>query len=330
MRNLTLRSAALALAALLLNSCGSNPSGLTLAVSDAPVDTAFSVNVAISEVDLIDSNGNTVNSLSFQTPLSVDLFTFQGGLSDPLVQDLGVTAGNYVALDVTLATDPLSTQSSVVQPDGSHVLYIPQGSPTKIRVPVNFSIASNTVTNVTIDFDVRKSVIQDPTDPTRYILVPDMRAVVNELSASVTGSVDTALISTVPNCIQGMTVYAYSGAVRPTDVNINLPAGSLQPVSTALVGLNSTSGQYNFTLGFLPTTLTTITDPATGKVEPLVPSNVYTLAFTCQGNEDIPNQTEPVSVVLYPTTPPANTINFSSVQVVTVTPNQTVLNVAMH
>jgi hypothetical protein len=325
MRNLTLRSASLALAALLLNSCGSNPSGLTLSMSDAPVDTALAVNVAIAEVDLVDTNGNNVSGVTFEPPSTIDLFTFQGGLSGPLVEQLGVPAGNYKALIVTLATDPLSPQSSVAQPDGSHILYIPNGSPSQITVPVNFSIASDTVTNVTIDFDVRRSVIQDPIDPTKYILIPSMRAVVNELSGSITGSVDPTLISSVPNCIQGMTVYAYNGSVQPTDVNINLPAGSVQPVSTALVGLNATSGQYNFTLGFLPTTLTTTTD-ASGNVVPLVPTNGYTLAFTCQGNEDTPNQSDAVSVK--PNLLP-NTIQFSSVAFTTVQANNTVF-VALH
>lgn len=317
MRNLTLRSASVVLAALLLNSCGSNPSGLTLSITDAPVDTALAVNVAIAEVDLVDTNGNNVSGVTFDPATTVDLFTFQGGLSAPLVEQLGVPAGNYKALIVTLATDPLSPQSSVSQPDGSHILYIPNGSPSKITVPVNFSVASNTVTNVTIDFDARRSVIQDPIDPTKYILIPSMRAVVNELSGSITGSVDATLISSVPNCIQGMTVYAYSGSVQPTDVNITLPTGSVQPVSTALVGLNATSGQYNFTLAFLPTTLT---------LPDAVPTNTYTLAFTCQGNEDTPNQSDAVSVK--PNLLP-NTIQFSSLTFATVQANTTVF-VAMH
>lgn len=303
MRKRILRSAGLALAALLLNSCGgSNPWGLTLSITDAPLDTALGVNVAIAEVDLVASDGTTFNSLVFDPPTSVNLFTFQGGLSAPLVQDLGVNPGNYVALNVTLATDPLSAQSNVTQPDGSHVLYIPQGSPNKITVPVDFSIAGNSVTNVTIDFDARKSVIQDPNDPTKYILVPSMRAVVNETSGSITGSVDQSLISATSNCLQGMAVYAYQGVVNPGDVNINLPNSPTEPYATGLVGLNSTSGKYNFTIGFLP--------PGT-----------YTVAFTCQANEDIATQTDATSVV--PNLQP-NTIQFSAVKVTTVVPNETV------
>ena len=307
MFKLTLRSALLALTVLLLNSCGGNPWGLNLSFTDSPIDTALGVNVSISNIEFVKSNGTTLNSAAFDPPTSVDIFTYQGGLAIPVLQDLEIGIGNYTAINVTLSTDPLSALSSVTEPDGSHILYVPPGnapqpgtlcstpSPTCFTIPVNFSIASDTETNVTIDFDLRKSIIQDPNDPTKYILIPSMRAVVNELSGSITGSVDSSLISEQANCIQGMAVYAYVGNVTPTDVDIG--STGTQPISTALVGLNATSGQYNFTLAFLP-------------------PGPYTLAFTCQANLDIANQVNPVSIV-----PPAKlqTSNATAIQFTSVT-----------
>jgi len=59
-------------------------------------------------------------------------------------------------------------------------------------------------------------------------------------------------------------------------VDITAPASRVQPLSTALVGFNQTTANYNFTVGFLPV-------------------GDYTVAFTCEGQLDVANQSNAIT-----------------------------------
>jgi hypothetical protein len=64
--------------------------------------------------------------------------------------------------------------------------------------------------------------------------------------------------------------------VTPTDVNINSTSGTVQPISSALLSINTTTSQYNFAASFLP-------------------PGVYTVAFTCQAADDHPDQSDNIT-----------------------------------
>src|SRR6185437_17019074 len=104
-------------------------------------------------------------------------------------------------------------------------------------------------------------------------------------AGAITGNVATSLVTCVDPA-----AYVYSGDVTPSDVDISDP-NHVNPVSTALVGLNSTSGLYNFTAGFLP-------------------AGDYTVAFTCEASQDVANQSNKLSFlrVLHTTVKPQDTV----------------------
>ncbi|HEX2668584.1 MAG TPA: DUF4382 domain-containing protein [Gammaproteobacteria bacterium] len=269
MLNRMLKTAALALPALFLMSCGyGNVNGVSLAITDAPLDLATSVNISFAKIEF---SGPDVSpfKVNIKPASSVDVFQLQGGIAATVLSGLQVKPGHYTNLRVTLAADPNTAQSNITLPDGLHILYIPAGVSTKVDIPIDFTIASGGSVNLTMDVDLRKSIIQDPDDPTKYQLIPSIRAVETERSGTITGSVDSSLIA----CLSPA-VYVYSGHVTPTDVDIADPTHQ-QPLSTALVGLNATTGNYNFTVGFLPT-------------------GDYTVAFTCQATLDVANQSNPI------------------------------------
>jgi hypothetical protein len=279
MLNRMLKTAALALPALLLASCGNGTvNGVYIAITDAPMDLASSVNVSIAQVQL---SGPGVDPLTIDiTPASaVDLYQLQGGIALTILAGLQVQPGHYTNLRLTLAADPNSAQSNLTLPDGLHILYIPTGVSPKVNVPVDFTIASGGTVDLTLDFDLRKSIVQDPNDPTKYQLFPSIRAVETPLTGSITGSVDASLVT----CL-APAVYVFKGDVTPTDVDIKDPNHG-DPISTALVGLNQTTGNFNFTSSFL------------------MPGE-YTVAFTCQASLDVANQ--------------ANTLQFTSIAHATV------------
>ena len=235
MLNRIMKNAWLALAALFLSSCGGGgSSGLNVYMTDAPVDLASSIIVSFAQITLDGPDVAKPQTLVFSPVRSMNLFQLQGGLSGPLVQQLPIASGHYTDLKLTISASSLAVQSSITLPDGTHVLYIPDGSPSTIDLPVDFTFNSGDNLDLTLDFDMRKSIVQDPEDSSKYILIPSIRAVLNNDTGLITGRVDTSLITcTTP------AVYVYSGDVTPTDVDSNAPAGTVQPLATALVGLNT-------------------------------------------------------------------------------------------
>lgn len=273
MLNRILKTASAAIAALFLSSCGGGgTSGLNIYVTDAPVDLASSIVLSFSKVVLNGPNVPKPQTIAFNPVSSLNVFQLQGGLSGALAVQVPIATGHYTDLKITLAANSLSAQSSITLPDGTHILYIPNSQSDIVDVPVDFKFVSGQTVNLMLDFDMRKSIVQDPSDPTKYILIPSVRAILSDESGSIVGRVDPSLITcTTP------AVYVYSGKVStPTDVDSNAPAGTLQPLATALVGLNSTSGEYDFTSAFLP-------------------AGTYTVAFTCQASQDVANQADNIA-----------------------------------
>ncbi|MGE5624728.1 MAG: DUF4382 domain-containing protein [Bacillota bacterium] len=284
----SLRIAALAPVCLLLASCGgSHNSGLNLFMTDAPIDSASAVNVSFAALQLTGPDV-TPQTLAINPPSSIDLFQLQGGIAAVLTSNLQIAPGHYTQLSLTIAADPNTDQSDITLPDGTHILYVPVGTSPTVSTPIDFTIASGGTVNLTIDFDLRRSIIQDPNDATKYELIPSIRAVQNELSGTLSGSVASSLII----CAEPA-VYIYAGKVIPGDVDIDPATASktaAQPITTALAGFNQTTSLYNFTASFLP--------PGT-----------YTLAFTCDAPLDVANQ--------------ANTLTFTSITTAVVSARNT-------
>lgn len=288
MPRLLARFAVVLCAALLLASCGGgsgNSTNISIYIADAPVDQISSAVVSLYEIDVTGGPGTFTFPFPRSTP--VNFFQLQGGLSQFLFQG-NLPEGHYTS--ITLYFDALpGTEDSYITLIGngnSYPLVIPAGQPTKITVPVSFIVFQNINASYTLDMNLRRSILPDPSDPNQYILQPSLRAVNNNESGMISGTVANTLVSS--GCAGA--VYVYSGKITPTDVNINAPAGSVQPISSALVGTNNTTGQFAFTVGFLP-------------------PGEYTAAFTCQADLDDPTK--------------ADSLQFLSTTTTTVTANRT-------
>ena len=271
MLRLIIRSVATLCMLLCLTSCGSNnnnTSNLNIYIADAPIDQASSINITLTELDVTGDNGTYY--FPFPGPITFNFYNLQGGLSAFLTRQ-PLPTGHYTSITLYFEASPGTFESSLTLIGGgnSYPLVIPANAPTKVTLPVNFIIFNNISASYTIDLDLRSSIFLDPNNPNQYILQPSLRAIAVGDSGSITGTVANTLVTS--GC--SPSIYVYSGNVTPTDVNIYAPVGSVQPISSALVGVNSTTAIYNFTVGWLP-------------------AGTYTLAFTCEAGQDNPTMTD--------------------------------------
>ena len=269
-------------------SSGGGTGALTLAVADTPVDSATHVTVVFTGVEIQPADdmgtGGKPLEFDFSSPKTVDLLDQQQGRSAMLLDGVSLPAGDYAWIRLKIDAG----QSSITLSDGSvHSLTIPSGGQTGLKLVSGFTVAAGDTTDFTIDFDLRKSVVLATGN---YMLRPALRIVDTLQVGTLEGSVDNtvsigSLAISDPTC--GPAVYIYSGSgVTPVDINAT---SAVQPLATAALTLDATSGKYDYSEGFLQ-------------------AGDYTVALVCAAKDD-------------PTT--ADTLGFSAAKDATVTANTT-------
>ena len=155
--------------------------------------------------------------------------------------------------------------------DGTmHGLKVPSGSETGLKLVSGFTVPSSGVVDYTIDFDLRKAITCPTGQAPACTLKPAERLVDNTTVGNIQGVVDNTLVPS--GCTPG--VYLYTGTVStPEDINstaassdTNQPVASKVPVATS-----QPPYYYQFTF--------------------LAPG-MYTVALTCQAEQDNPGQAD--------------------------------------
>lgn len=251
------------LAALILTGCNlelaPEPGRLDLDITDAPVDSAEKVVVVFTGVTLQAEDGTRIE-LDFNEPKELDLLSLQNGETASLLDEQELKSGDYEWIRLLVMANGVSSNSYIEVDGARHQLVIPSGSETGLKLVSGFTVDSEETTHVTIDFDLRKSVVLANDE---YKLKPALRLVDNSEAGHISGTVDNSLIG--PDCHGA--VYAFSGAdVTPGDM------GGLaeEPVTTTLVDTDETGvTTYEYDLSFLN-------------------AGDYTLSFTCEADQDDP------------------------------------------
>lgn len=278
----TLHHSALVSTLLLLTGCGLETAGgngtLTLRITDAPVDDAEHVYVRFRGIELHASSGDSrtyyycqganasqtvVSTTACATyqPKQLDLLALTGGVSDTLLNDITLPAGRYEWVRLIVDTADVRDSYIVLAGGAEHELTIPSGEQNGLKLNRGFDVPAGGGASFTVDFDLRKSV-HLPMSGSDYLLRPTLRIVDNAQAGHIAGTVANALVTT--GCSPAVYVFAGSG-VTPDDIDGTAP----DPVTTATVSLNNTTGQYTFKAGYLE-------------------AGSYTLAFTCQAAQDDP------------------------------------------
>lgn len=278
-----------ALLAVSLMSCTeeSAKGKVQLYITDAPVDDANvdAVFLSITGVELKNNDGwQTV--ASYDEPVTVNILDYQQGNALFLTEE-ELSAGTYTEARLLLDA-PAENVAAASNPgcylrykDGStQALFIPSGAQSGYKVKGSFTLAAGGTVAVTLDFDVRKSIVVAGASE-RYLLKPVVRLVANQEAALLEGDyLDLAEGTRV-------VVYAYeAGAFSVSESEPNTE-GIRFPNAITSTQLNA---EGEFTLAFMNAgdyELVFVTVDEEGELVDLIGTTEATLSAGARLNLDI-------------------------------------------
>jgi len=273
----------------LLAACGGGMSAsrstaaLSLGVVDGPVDSASSVVVSFTGVEVQPSGGGQAVTINFSTPKTIDLLQEQNGNEASLLDHESVPAGNYdwIRLMLNVAADGTVANSYIEINGAQYPLIIPSGAETGLKLVQGFTMTANQVADFTVDFMLRQSITAPPGQSgggvQDYVLRPALRLIDNVQAGTISGTVALSTLQSNAACLSGYSgsgplpnahVYVFSGSVTPSatltsvvEPEITLSSSGsysygqpfmLAGAYTLAVGCTSTSSTGTTTVTFLP------------------------------------------------------------------------------
>jgi hypothetical protein len=243
---------------------------LSLWITDAPVGDVDELTITITGVEIHPADDEDAIVVEFDRPEQVDLLDLvdEPEMREQLLDDFSLPAGRYSSLRLLLDETRI-----FLEIDGdTHVPTIPEAEREGLQLPFNVEVDNRTDLDLTIDFDVRKSLRK--IDDLTFELHPDLRIVRTEQTGTLLGVVDEELVRR-SGCDNGLTnnvgnaVYVFSGAGANFQ---DLQDNEGDPLATGVVEqVPPGAGDYEFVIGFLP-------------------RGSYTAVFTCDGSIDDPEQ----------------------------------------
>ena len=286
---------------LLLSGCGGGSGGgtgtLNVGVTDAPIDGAYEVVVTFSGVELKPVNGSPF-SLNLDIQKRINLLNLQGGDFEFLAENASVPAGEYEWARLKVITNKETTDSYITftatGPDAKYPLYVPGSNNDKsaaLKFIDGFTVPEEGEVNLTVDFDLKKSIVEPKNPDNTYFLKPVLHVVQNADAGHIVGTVPASTYSNDPTCVGAVYLYAGNG-VEPFDYY----GDSQVPVTSAPVKhvFNDTTQEYEYRYGF-----------------GFINAGDYTVSFTCDANLDNVEQNDMTNM------------NFIGTANVTVTAGQT-------
>lgn len=252
---------------------GSGTGTLNVQVTDAPVDGVEKIVVKVDGITLKPKQGAQTYHEAYEKE-PIDLLTLYDGESAMLLSE-EVEAGeyNWMKLEVTAECNDGDMDSYVMDDmQNMYDLRVPSGDTSGLKLGNHFTVVQGSSTTLMIDWNTRFGLTAPGPDGC-YKLKPSLRVVDMTLHGSISGTVDTALITddactSDPNTGAGNVVYVYEGdlgamMMSPDDIDGVEP----DPIATADVRLNDATGNQEYLVPFLS------------------PGD-YSVAFTCQAGDD--------------------------------------------
>lgn len=227
------------------SSDSSSTGTVNVGLTDAPVDTAVEVNVEVEALVLKHKDGETRRfDLDIAEP--VNLLDLTGGTVMALLNDEEVEAGEYNWMRLELGNG----NTIKLEADGG-VYDLTTPSARGVQTS-GFTVPAGGEINLTIDFDVRKSIVNPQNDPNSYRLKPVIRLVDNTVVGTIAGSVAGERINNQctpedagdTDSYNG-SVYIHEGDVVPDDIGSDNEPLVAVPVTYE-------DSQYEYTAAFIP------------------------------------------------------------------------------
>lgn len=267
------------------NEGGDGGGRLTLAVTDAPVDSALHVFVEFTAVTVKPTDGDAVR-FAFDDPISVDLLAQRDGKSVILLDEQWIGVGDFEWVRLGLNLDGELDTYLVAIDGGVHELRVPSGAQTGLKVVRAFTVTASEPTELLLDFDLRQSVVEAP--PGRFMLKPVVRVVEasvrdpgdddgepEEPPEDEPGRIDAIATGTYVSSHQcgdapGLqAVYIYQGSgVTPDDVDTT-DDSNIDPLKVLVLTDEDGDGTYSGSAAFLP-------------------AATYTVSYVCDPERDDP------------------------------------------
>lgn len=244
-----------------------NDGTLTLSVADAPIDRARVVNIQFTGVELTHENGDR-EDFTFDPARNLDLLQLDRGNAAVLLDDVRIPEGTYQSLRLKVRAGTNASDSFVdLETGGRRALNLPSGNESGLTLTQSFVIEERETLRLTVDFDLRRSLLEPAGGAEPFVLKPTLRLVDDDRVGAIAGSVSPQLLPV--GC--DAAVYVYQGHdVEPDDV------GSPQtPLASALVE-QALNGGFDYRVAWL--------NPGD-----------YTAAFTCEADEDDPETDDDVA-----------------------------------
>jgi len=275
---------------------GERTGTLKLGITDAPVDVADAVVVQFSGVELKPRGGApftvALRELDGQgTTRTIDLYPLTGTQREILLEGEDIPAGEYDWMRLMVDAEPNVVDTYIGIGGGQCELKVPSGAETGLKVNRGFTIGVGAITDLTIDFDLRKSIVEPPGQSAApatcggqaYFLKPVLRVVDNLEVGTITGHVG----SLPQGCTAGTPPYPgnvylygpYTDTVPTIDDYDGLDGDGADPITAAMVDPTT----FEYTIGF-------------------VPAGRYVIAYTCSpdstqvdadtdvGNAEVPDE----------------------------------------
>ena len=250
--------------------------GFSLSVSDAPVDSASEVVVFFDEVELVGEGEPITFNVQDENgdPRSIDLLTLPGSQFETIVDETDIPIGSYSQLRLGVTSD-----SYIVTDEGTFPIRVPSG---ELKLD-GFTAQPGFDAAYTIEFDLRKSLVDPVGQPVIMLKPRGVRLVLNDDVGTLAGTVNAALLNdercaSKMDLFTGNAVYLYESEQSSIDVlGDDADAGAddseIRPYAVVPVTYDETAQTYNFIAGFIP-------------------QGEYTISFSCTALFDEPETDE--------------------------------------
>ncbi|SFF62887.1 protein of unknown function [Fontimonas thermophila] len=257
---------------LLLCACESE---LSIDLTDAPIDGATRVQLAVSAVELLGSDG-TVTRIDSQYTDDFDMLDYRDGERLRLVDASGELKGRHVGLRLRLDDDNAFLRKDE---DSTPIELLSAGE----YATVDLDLDDGDARTLIVDLDLRFSLIDRRDTLGVYQMIPVIRVIDADRAGRIEGTIDANAIADA-DCRDGraigtgVAVYLYTGTgVTPGDYDADATVTPLaQPLAAADVREDAASGAWTYRFHY---------------VQP----GRYTLAWTCEADREHPQQDDDLS-----------------------------------